>query len=150
MKKKRYSEPEQKQYRIRHLLGDDIIPVEKYFMATSSEQALEMFAYSSRDFQTTPELLDFAKWNRWANEWDFEVPKEVAQQKIQSVLDEQETTESETTNSDGTKTLTNNSKILKELEINETKYNDPYYFIRGKPNPKYKREIDRINQMINK
>jgi hypothetical protein len=145
MKKKRYSEPEQTQYRIRHLLGDDVIPVEKYFMATSSEQALEMFAYSCRDFQTTPELLDFAKWNRWANEWDFEVPKEVAQQKIQSVLDEQETTDS-----DGTKTVTNNSKLLKELEINETKYNDPYYFIRGKPNPKYKREIDRINQMINK
>jgi hypothetical protein len=114
-------------------------------MATSSEQALEMFAYSCRDFQTTPELLDFAKWNRWANEWDFEVPKEVAQQKIQSVLDEQETTDS-----DGTKTVTNNSKLLKELEINETKYNDPYYFIRGKPNPKYKREIDRMTQMTNK
>ena len=145
MKKKRYSEPEQTQYRIRHLLGDDVIPVEKYFMATSSEQALEMFAYSCCDLQTTPELLDLAKWNRWANEWDFEVPKEVAQQKIQSVLDEQETT-----NLDGTKTVTNNSKLLNELEINETKYNDPYYFIRGKPNPKYKREIDRINQMINK
>ncbi len=150
MKKKRYSDPEQTQYRIRYLLGDDVIPVEKYFMATSSEQALEMFAYSCRDFQSTPALLDFAKWNRWANEWDFEVPKEVAQQKIQSVLDEQNTAKAETTNSDGTKTVTNNSKLLKELEINETKYNDPYYFIRGKPNPKYKREIDRINQMINK
>jgi hypothetical protein len=120
-------------------------------MATSSEQALEMFAYSRRDSQTTSELVDFAKWNRWANEWDFEVSKEVAQlavaaaEKIQSVLDEQEKTDS-----DGTKTVTNNSKLLKELEINETKYNDPYYFIRGKPNPKYKRDIDRINQMINK
>lgn len=145
MKKKSYSEPEQTQYRIRHLLEDDVIPVEKYFMATSSEQALEMFAYSCRDFQITPELLDFAKWNRWANEWDFEVSKEVAQQKIQFVLDEQETTDS-----DGTKTVTNNSKLLKELDINETRYNDPYYFLRGKPNPKYKREIDRINQMINK
>ncbi len=150
MKKKRYSDPEQTQYRIRYLLGDDVIPVEKYFMATSSEQALEMFAYSCRDFQSTPALLDLAKWNRWANEWDFEVPKEVAQQKIQSVLDEQNTAKAETTNSDGTKTVTNNSKLLKELEINETKYNDPYYYIRGKPNPKYKREIDRINQMINK
>ena len=65
-------------------------------MATSSEQALEMFAYSRRDSQTTSELVDFAKWNRWANEWDFEVSKEVAQlavaaaEKIQSVLDEQE------------------------------------------------------------
>jgi len=150
MKKKGALEPEQTQYRIRHLLGDDVIPVEKYFMATSPEQALEMFAYSCRDFQSTPALLDFAKWNRWANEWDFEVPKEVAQQKIQSVLDEQETTKTETTNSDGTQTATNNGKLLKELEMYETRHNDPYYFIRGKPNPKYKREIDRVKQMINK
>jgi hypothetical protein len=91
MKNKRRSEPEQTQYRIRHLSGDDVIPVEKYFMATSAEQALEMFAYSCRDVETTPALLDFAKWNRWANEWDFDIPKEVAQQQIQSILDEQNT-----------------------------------------------------------
>ena len=150
MKKKRYSEPEQTQYRIRYRLGDDVIPVEKYFMATSYDQALEMFAYSCRDLQTVPVLLDFAKWNRWANEWDFEIPKEVAQQKIQSVLDEQNTAKSGITNSDGTQIATNNGKLLKELEMYETRYNDPYYFIRGKPNPKYKREIDRVKQMINK
>jgi hypothetical protein len=119
-------------------------------MATSSEQALEMFAYSCRDFQSTLVLLDFAKWNRWANEWVFKVPKEVAQQQLQSVLDEQNTAKSGITNSDWTQTATNNGKLLKELEIYETRYNDPYYFIRGKPNPKYKREIDRLKQMINK
>jgi hypothetical protein len=150
MKNKRRSEPEQTQYRIRHLSGDDVIPVEKYFMATSAEQALEMFAYSCRDVETTPALLDFAKWNRWANEWDFDIPKEVAQQQIQSILDEQNTAKAETTNSNGTMTATNNGHLLKELEMYETRYNDPYYFIRGKPNPKYKQEIDRVNQMINK
>jgi acid phosphatase class B len=150
MKKKRYSEPEQTQYRMRYLLGEDVFPEEKFFMATSAEQALEMFAYSCRDFEATPALLDFAKWNRWANEWDFEVPKEVAQQQIQSVLDEQNTAKAKTTNSNGTKTTTNNGKLLKELEMYETRYNNPNYFIRGKPNPKYKREIDRINQIVNK
>jgi acid phosphatase class B len=150
MKKKRHSEPEQTQYRMRYLLGEDVFPVEKFFMAATAEQALEMFAYSCRDFETTPALLDFAKWNRWANEWDFEVPKEVAQQQIQSVLDEQNTAKAKTTNSNGTKTTTNNGKLLKELEMYKTRYNDSYYFIRGKPNPKYKREIDRINQIVNK
>jgi acid phosphatase class B len=150
MKKKRHSEPEQTQYRMRYLLGEDVFPVEKFFMAATAEQALEMFAYSCRDFETTPALLDFAKWNRWANEWDFEVPKEVAQQQIQSVLDEQNTAKAETTNSNGTKTTTNNGKLLKELEMYKIRYNNPYYFIRGKPNPKYKREIDRINQIVNK
>jgi acid phosphatase class B len=150
MKKKRHSEPEQTQYRMRYLLGEDVFPVEKFFMAATAEQALEMFAYSCRDFETTPALLDFAKWNRWANEWDFEVPKEVAQQQIQSVLDEQNTAKAETTNSNGAKTTTNNGKLLKELEMYKIRYNNPYYFIRGKPNPKYKREIDRINQIVNK
>lgn len=87
MKKNRNSDTKQTQYRIRYWIADDIIPVEKHFMATSFEQALEIFSYSCRDFPIEPELVDFAKWNRWANEWEFDVPKEVAQQQIQSNLE---------------------------------------------------------------
>ena len=148
MKKKRDSGTEQTQYRIRYRTADDITPVEKHFMAISLEQALEIFSYSCRDFQTTPELVDFAKWNRWANEWDFDVPKEVAQQQIQSNLENLQKAKGKAVNGQGTSPDNSKSKLLKELEINETRYNDPYYFIRGKPNPKYKLEIDRINQMI--
>ena len=54
MKKKRAAEPEQTQYRIRFRLGTDITPVEKYFMAASSVQALDMFAYSCRGSQPEP------------------------------------------------------------------------------------------------
>ena len=61
------------------------MPVEKYFMATSPEQALEMFAYSCRSFPNTPELLDFGKWDRWTNEWTYEITKESAQDKFQSL-----------------------------------------------------------------
>ena len=69
MKKKRQAEPELLQYRIRYRLGADVTPVEKYFMATTPEQAFEMFSYSCRDFQSSPEFLDFAAWNRWTEEW---------------------------------------------------------------------------------
>ena len=150
MKKKRNSSTQQTEYRIRYRIAGDTIPVEKHFMATSFEQALEIFAYSCRNFQTTPELVDLAKWNRWADEWDFEVPKEVAQQQIQSNLENLQKHKGNAVNAPWTSSDNSNSKLLKELEMNETRYNDPYYYIRGKPNPKYKREIDRINQMINK
>ena len=73
MKKKRQSEPELLQYRVRYSLDGDVTPVEKYFMATTGEQAFEMFSYSCREFQAIPELLDFAEWNRWTEEWK-EIP----------------------------------------------------------------------------
>ena len=59
MKKKRQSEPDPIQYRVRYQTEGNITPVVKYFMATSAEQALEMFAYSCRELQPMPEVLDF-------------------------------------------------------------------------------------------
>jgi len=69
MKKKRQSEPDPIQYRVRYQTEGNITPVVKYFMATSAEQALEMFAYSCRELQPTPEVLDFSEWNRWSEDW---------------------------------------------------------------------------------
>ena len=69
MKKKRHSEPDPIQYRVRYQTEGNITPVVKYFMATSAEQALEMFAYSCRELQPIPEVLDFSEWNRWSEDW---------------------------------------------------------------------------------
>ena len=77
MKKKRQSEPDPIQYRVRYQTEGNITPVVKYFMATSAEQALEMFAYSCRDLQPLPEVLDFSEWNRWSEDWT-NIPQTVA------------------------------------------------------------------------
>ncbi|MBT3568761.1 MAG: hypothetical protein HN494_07945 [Opitutae bacterium] len=77
MKKKRQSEPEPIQYRVRYKTEGNITPVVKYFMATSAEQALEMFAYSCRALQPIPEVLDFSEWNRWSEDWT-NIPQTVA------------------------------------------------------------------------
>ena len=76
MKKKRQAEPDPIQYRIKYQAEGNITPVVKYFMATSSEQALEMFAYSCRNLQPIPEVLDFSEWNRWSEYWT-NIPQEV-------------------------------------------------------------------------
>lgn len=76
MKKKRQAEPDPIQYRVRYQAEGNITPVVKYFMATSSEQALEMFAYSCRNLQPIPEVLDFSEWNRWSEYWT-NIPQEV-------------------------------------------------------------------------
>lgn len=70
MKKKRQTEPEPIQYRVRFRSGGDVTPVVKYFMATSAEQALEMFMYSCRQFEDPPQALEFAEWNRWSEKWN--------------------------------------------------------------------------------
>ena len=148
MKKKEPLEPEQTQYRLRYLLGDDILPVEKYFMATSTEQALEMFAYSCRNFPNPPELLDFEKWNRWSNEWTVEIIKESAQEKLRSLL---KTTGGEQPKADQPENPAKIEKkklLLKELEKYEDLYNDPYFYKRGKTNPKYGLEINRIKKAL--
>ena len=150
MKKKRHSEPEQTQYRMRYLLGEDVFPVEKFFMATSAEQALEMFAYSCRDFEATPALLDFAKWNRWANEWDFEVPKESAQDILQSLSKSSGDEQAKTDQSENPAEVQKKKLLLKELEKYEDLYNDPYFYMRGKPSPKYGLQIDRIKKVLGK
>ncbi len=76
MKKKRQAEPDPIQYRIKYQAEGNIVPVVKYFMATSTEQALEMFAYSFRNLQPIPEVLDFSEWNRWSEYWT-NIPQEV-------------------------------------------------------------------------
>ena len=69
MKKKRQSVPDPIQYRVRFRIEGDVNPVVKYFMATSAEQALEMFAYSCRQFENPPQALELAEWNRWSEKW---------------------------------------------------------------------------------
>ena len=76
MKKKRQAEPDPIQYRIKFQAEGNITPVVKYFMATSTEQALEMFAYSCRNLQPIPEVLDFSEWNRWSEYWT-NIPQKV-------------------------------------------------------------------------
>ena len=150
MKKKGALEPEQTQYRIRYLLGEDVIPVEKYFMATSPEQALEMFGYSCRNFPNTPELLDFGKWNRWSNEWIDEITKESAQEKLQSLLKSTGDEQPKADKPESPAEIQKKKLLLKELEKYEDLYNDPYFYVRGKPNPKYGQEIDRIKKALAK
>jgi hypothetical protein len=150
MKKKGALEPEQTQYRIRYLLGDDVIPVERYFMAISAEQALEMFAYSCRSFPNAPELLDFGKWNRWSNEWIDEITKESAQEKLQSLLKNGGDEQAKTDRPESAAEVQKKKLLQKELEKYEDLYNDPYFYKRGKPNPKYGLEIDRIKKALAK
>ena len=150
MKKKGALEPEQTQYRIRYLLGDDVIPVEKYFMATSTEQALEMFGYSCRNFPSSPELLDFEKWNRWSNEWIDEITKESAQEKLQLLLKSDGDEQPKADEPENPADVQKKKFLLKELEKYEDLYNDPYFYMRGKPNPKYGQEIDRIKKALAK
>ena len=148
MKKKGASEPEQTQYRIRYLLEDDVIPVEKYFMATSHEQALEMFAYSCRSSTKAPELLDFGKWNRWTNEWDEEITKESAQDMLQSLSKSSGDEQAKVDRPENPAEVQKKKLLLKELEKYEDLYNDPYFYLRGKPNPKYGQEINRIKKSL--
>tara|TARA_B110000438_G_scaffold261104_1_gene271562 strand:+ start:515 stop:967 length:453 start_codon:yes stop_codon:yes gene_type:complete len=148
MKKKEALEPEQTQYRIRYLLGDDVIPVERYFMASSPEQALEMFAYSCRSSTKVTDLLDFWKWNRWTNEWDEEITKESAQGMLQSLLKSFGDEQAKIDRPENPAEVQKKKLLLKELEKYEDLYNDPYYYIRGKPNPKYGQEINRIKKSL--
>ena len=69
MKKKHNVEPDPIQYRVKYLLEGSVTPVVKYFMATSTKQALDMFAYSCRDIQPIPDILEFSEWNRWSEDW---------------------------------------------------------------------------------
>ena len=150
MKKKSAAEPEQTQFRIRFRKGSDVTPVEKYFMASTSEQALETFAYSCRGFQSRPELLDFAKWNRWSDEWIPEITKESAQDMLQSFSKSSEDEQAKTDQPENPEEVQKKKLLLNELEKYEDLYNDPYFYVRGRPNPKYGQEIDRIKKVLGK
>ena len=150
MKRKTPSEPEQTQYRIRFRSGADVTPVVRYFMATSSEQALEMFAYACRSYQSGPELLDFSKWNRWTDEWIPEITKEDAQEQLQALLEQTETSQPETSVVKNPALEKKKQLLQEELTKYEDLYNDPYYYVRGKPNPRYGQEINRIKKLLDK
>ena len=150
MKKKKALEPEQTQYRIRYIRGDDVIPVESYFMASSPEQALEMFAYSCRSSTKPTELLDFGKWNRWTNEWDEEITKESAQDMLQSLSKSSGDEQAKIDRPENPAEVQKKKVLLKELEKYEDLYNDPYFYLRGKPNPTYGQEINRIKKALAK
>ena len=150
MKRKTPSEPEQAQYRIQFRTDADITPVEKYFMATSSEQALEMFAYSFRNSTESPELLDLSKWNRWTNEWVLEIAKETAQGQLQALLEQPEPSSTERDVAKNPALEKKKQLLQEELTKDEDLYNDPYYYVRGKPNPRYGQEINRIKKLLDK
>ena len=150
MKKKSSAEPEQTQFRIRFSSAADIIPVEKYFLATSCEQALEMFAYSLRQKGDRPELIDIAKWNRWTNEWAQEISKEDAQGQLQALLEQPEASQSETSVVRDPALEKKKQFLQEELTKYEDLFNDPYYYVRGKPNPRYGQEINRIKKLLDK
>ena len=150
MKKKRAAEPEQTQYRIRFRSGTDVTSVVRYFMATSSEQALKMFAYACRGYQSAAEILDFAKWNRWTDEWIPEITKEDAQEQLQVLLEQPETSQPETSVVKNPALEKKKQQLQVELTKYEDLYNDPYYYVRGKPNPRYGQKIIRIKNLLDK
>jgi hypothetical protein len=117
-------------------------------MATSPDQALEMFAYSCRSFPNAPELLDFGNWNRWSNEWTNEITKESAQEKLQSLLKSTGDEQPKADQPENPAEVQKKKRLLKELEKYEDLYNDPYFYVRGKPNPKYEQEINRIKKAL--
>jgi hypothetical protein len=150
VKKKIYSEPEQAQFRMRFRMDSDVTPMVRYFMAATPEQALETFAYSCRGFQSGLELLDFARWNRWSDEWISEITKESAQDILQSLSKSSGDEQAKTDRSENPAEVQKKKLLLKELEKYEDLYNDPYFYMRGKPNPKYGLQIDRIKKVLGK
>ena len=150
MKQNRVSEPDPIQYRIRFRLGKDVTPVVRYFMAISSEQALEEFAYSCRNSQPGPELLDFMQFNRWTDEWIPEMAKEVAQELLQSLLEKESSKILETESTVADDAGEEGEFIHKILAKYQDRYEDPRFYIRGRPNPKYKREMERLENLITK
>ena len=45
------------------------MPVEKFFMASDPEKALEMFTYSCKRLEALPKIIEFDEWNRWSEKW---------------------------------------------------------------------------------
>lgn len=57
------------EFRFMHVWDDDVVPVERYFTAASSEEALDMFAYTCLKTGRKPILQEFAQWDRWRKSW---------------------------------------------------------------------------------
>ena len=58
------------EFRFSHVWDDEVVPVERYFTASSAEEAIEMFAYTCLKTRRKPILQEFANWNRWRQTWD--------------------------------------------------------------------------------
>ena len=58
------------EYRFSHVWDDEVVPIERYFTAASSEEALEMFAYTCLKTGRKPILQEFATWDRWQQSWN--------------------------------------------------------------------------------
>ena len=58
------------EFRFSHVWDDEIIPIERYFTASSAEEAIDMFAYTCLKTGRKPILQEFASWNRWGQTWD--------------------------------------------------------------------------------
>ena len=57
------------EFKFVHLWDDDVVPVERYFTAASSEEALEMFAYTCLKTGRKPILEEFSSWDRFRKSW---------------------------------------------------------------------------------
>ena len=57
------------EYRFVHIWDDEVVPVERYFTAASSAEALDMFAYACLKTGRKPILQEFAQWDRWGQSW---------------------------------------------------------------------------------
>ena len=58
------------EFRFLHVWDDDVVPVERYFTAASSEEAIDMFAYTCLKTGRKPILQELAQWDRWRQSWN--------------------------------------------------------------------------------
>ena len=58
------------EFRFSHVWDDEVVPVERYFTASSAEEAIDMFAYTCLKTGRKPILQEFSNWNRWGQTWD--------------------------------------------------------------------------------
>ena len=52
-----------------HLWGDDVVPVERYFTASTLDEVIDMFAYTCLKTGRKPILKEIARWDRWRQTW---------------------------------------------------------------------------------
>lgn len=57
------------EFRFTHNWDDEIVPVERYFTAEESKEAINMFAYTCSKTGRKPILQEIAQWERWGKSW---------------------------------------------------------------------------------
>ena len=87
------------EYRFMHVWDDEVVPVERYFTANSSEEALDMFAYTCLKTGRKPIFQEFSQWDRWQQSWiNLPIPEReeyVVAEEALSAAPENETTAQE-------------------------------------------------------